>query len=378
MKYRVPEYRATLKGLEEQRADKIKEMQEILDGAKAETRAMNEEETAKFDTLEKEIASIDATIKAEERARKFEIDKGKSEDKKKEEVRVAEQVLASFIRGEEIRAGEMSTTANGNIIPSEFSSDIIRKVTELSGIFGAVNKVNSKGEYKQIVEKNKITAGWTDELAEVTASSADFDIITIGHHKLGSLVKLSLEIINQAHFPIVNEVRNQMVDAFTLKAEEGVIKGTGNKQPYGLMTGGTTFELAATTAITADELIKIFHALKAPYLPNAKWLINRETLCAIRLLKDDNGRYLFHEAELTSGYVGYILGKPVLLSEVMEDYQLMFGDFGRAYKANVNPDMTIQILNEVYASQGAKGVLGFMFFDGRPVNNEAYVVAKGA
>lgn len=363
-----------LKALIEQRADLQEELSNIVNKADLEERAMNEDEVAKFDEIESKINALDATIKREERARNME--NMSYEDQKNVEVRAGDEIVSAFIRGQEVRAGEMSTTSNGNIIPSDFSTDIIRKVKELSGIYSAVGKVNSTGTYKQIVEKNKITAGWTNELAEVTASSADFDIVEIGHHKLGSLAKLSYEIINQANFPIANEVMQQMVDAFVLKAEEGIIKGTGVGQPTGLMSGGTAFSLAAGTAITADELIKIYHALKAPYLPNAKWLVNRNTLCAIRLLKDSNDRYLFHEAELTSDYVGYILGKPVLLTEVMADYQVMFGDFGRAYKANVNPQMTIQILNEVYASQGAKGVLGFMFLDGKPVNNEAYVVAK--
>ncbi|WP_312373004.1 phage major capsid protein [Lachnoclostridium sp.] len=365
-----------LKALVEQRADLQEELNKLVSTADTEERAMSEEEAKKFDEIESKINALDGTIDREERARAMDMKRIVEQQKIEVEERAGSDIVTAFVRGQEVRAGEMTTTTNGNIIPSDFSTDIIRKVEELSGIYSAVGKVNSTGTYKQIVEKNKITAGWTNELAEVTASSADFDIIEIGHHKLGALAKLSYEIINQANFPIANEVMQQMVDAFVLKAEEGIIKGTGVGQPTGLMSGGTAFKLASATAITADEVIKIYHALKAPYLPNAEWLVSRNTLCAIRLLKDANGQYLFHEAELTSGYVGYILGKPVLLTEVTEDYQIMFGDFNRAYKANVNPQMTIQILNEVYASQGAKGVLGFMFLDGKPVNNEAYVVAK--
>lgn len=380
MKVRIPEYRADLKSLLEQRNDKVTELEKIVNAAKGETRAMTADEQGKFDALEAEITSIDATIEKEERARK--IFNKKPGDQTPDEKR-AEAAFDAFLRGDmtalrETRAasGAQDTLINENIIPSEFSNDIIRKVTELSGIYSAVNKVNSTGVYKQIVEDNKIKAGWTAELAEVTKSTGDFKILEISHHKLGSLVKLSYEIINQATFPIVGEVTSQMVDAFTQKIEEAVIKGTGSGQPTGLMSGGTAFDLASATAVTTDEIVKIYHTLKAPYLAKAEWLINRNTLCAVRLLKDKNDRYLFHEAEMTSGYYGYILGKPVLLSEFMPDYQFMFGDFNRAYKANANPQMTIQILNELYSTQGAKGVLGFVYLDGRPVNDEAYVVAK--
>jgi HK97 family phage major capsid protein len=167
-----------------------------------------------------------------------------------------------------------------------------------------------------------------------------------------------------------------MLDDFAYKTEQGVINGAGGDEPTGLMSGGTPFELGAENAVEADEIIKIFHTLKAPFMPGAKWLMNRNALCAIRLLKGEDGQYLFHEADLTSGYAGYILGKPILLSEVIDDFTILFGDFGRAYKANVNPSMTIQLLTEKYATMGAKGVLGFLWLDGRPVNNDAYVVAK--
>ena len=380
-KDRILELRAEAKELHEQRNDKVTELETLLGGVKSENRAMSEDEIKKFEGLEAEIRAIDATIAAEDKAREI-------AEKKRPEQRAgdgeAEKDFAAFLRGQrvttgvELRAvdGFQSTSLNENIIPAEFSSDIIRKVVELSGIFSSITRVNSKGIYKQIVEKNRISAGWTPELQEVTASTADFTILEIGHYKLGALVKLSLEIINQSEFPIVPEVTTQMVDAFTYKAEEALIKGDGAQKPLGLMSGGTPFELASATAITADELIKIFHQLKAPFMPGARWLINRNTLCSVRLLKDANDRYLFHEGALTDGFVGYILGKPVLLSEIMPDNEFLYGDFRRAYKANVHPGMTIQMLNELYAPQGAKGVLGFMWFDGRPVNQEAYITAK--
>lgn len=371
-----------LKSLHEQRNDKVSEMEALIDAAKAETRAVNADETAKFTALEGEIKAIDDTIALEERARNIADKKPPAE--KSEEKRAAHNAFDAYLRGYrndtgvEKRADAQSTVLNENIIPSEFSTDIIRKVTELSGVFNSVRKVNSKGVFKQIVEQNKITAGWTPELTEVMKSTADFKILEIGHHKLGALVKLSLEIINQAEFDIVGEVTQQMVDAFTLESEKAIIAGTGSDRPLGLFTGGTPVNLAAASAITADELIKIFHALKAPFIPQARWIISRNTLLAVRLLKDANDRYLFHEGTLTDGFAGYILGKPVVLSEVMPDYQFLFGDFNRAYRANVNPGMTIQALNELYITQGARGLVGFFWFDGRPVDDQAYIVAKGS
>ena len=278
----------------------------------------------------------------------------------------------------------MTVAGTGNIVPTEFSQDIIHDTVALSGVLNMVSIVNSKGKYKQIVSDsaNKISAGWTDEIAEITASDAKFKTIEIGHHKLTALSKLSIELINQNEFDIASEVMYQTERDFALKAETAIIKGDGSGKPYGLTTGGTAFTLASKTAVTADEIVKIYHKLKAAYQQEAVWIMSNDTLCAIRLLTDGSGRYIFHQNEnLTSGYAGFILGKPVLISDAMDNIgsetkPILFGDFGRAYKVNLNPDVSMQVLNEKYADFGMKGILSIIWIDGRPVNSEVYVTVS--
>lgn len=372
---RILETRA-LPTLLEQRNSLLDEMDNLVKKAKEETRAFSDDESNRFETIKSEISKIDKTLKAEEEARSFE-----KKEEKKEEKRSVEDIFSDFIKGETRAAGEMETTTNGNIIPTQLSNDIIKKVNELSGIFSKVRKVNSTGKYQQIIEKNKATAGWTDELVEVTKTNGDYEVVEIGHYKLGALTKVSLELVNQANFNVTSEVVNQISQSFAEKVEQAIIKGDGVKKPTGLVGGGVVVNLASKTAITADELIDIFHSLKAPYMANACWLMNRDTLCKVRKLKDLDGQYIF-QSDMTKEYVGYILGKPVLISEFMDSLggtsaaPIMFGDFEKAYIVNANPQQTIQILNEVYATQGAKGVLGFLFLDGKPVNAECYAVVK--
>ena len=62
-----------LKYLTEQRVENQNKMQDILNVAKCEKRALTEEEIKKFNELKKLIDEIDATIKAEEETRKNDI-----------------------------------------------------------------------------------------------------------------------------------------------------------------------------------------------------------------------------------------------------------------------------------------------------------------
>ena len=61
------------KGLEEKRNDLRQEMTDILNNSKKENRVMSEEEVARFDEIEKEINSIDATLERENKIEKMNI-----------------------------------------------------------------------------------------------------------------------------------------------------------------------------------------------------------------------------------------------------------------------------------------------------------------
>ena len=69
------------KGLEEKRNDLTSQMTALVDNAKAEERAMTEEEVANFDNLEKEIRNINATIEREEKMNNMEQKEIKKEER---------------------------------------------------------------------------------------------------------------------------------------------------------------------------------------------------------------------------------------------------------------------------------------------------------
>ena len=106
------------KELEEKRAALQEEMEALLNTAKSEERAMTEEDTGKFDELEKEIKGIDATLSAEKRAEELKITKEEEPmpEVRAEETKVTEEAevraFENFVRNnlEEIRSGEQQLT----------------------------------------------------------------------------------------------------------------------------------------------------------------------------------------------------------------------------------------------------------------------------
>ena len=142
-----------LKYLTEKRAENQEEMQNILNAAKLEKRALTEDEISKFNELKKLITEIDATINAEEEAREMNIEEKKKEISESEEKtenqeeKKEERAFVDFIVTGEERAASpgMSYGSNGAIVPTTIAKKIIEKVRELSPIYEKVEKFNTKG-----------------------------------------------------------------------------------------------------------------------------------------------------------------------------------------------------------------------------------------
>ena len=128
-----------LKYLTEKRAENQEEMQNLLNTAKLEKRALTEDEITKFNGLKKLITEIDATINAEEEAREMNIEEkkkevvGNNEETDNQEEKREERAFVDFIVTGEERATNpgMSYCSNGAIVPTTIAKKIIEKVKEL-------------------------------------------------------------------------------------------------------------------------------------------------------------------------------------------------------------------------------------------------------
>lgn len=86
---------------------------------------------------------------------------------------------------------------------------------------------------------------------------------------------------------------------------------------------------------SADSLIDLVYAPKAQYRPNARFVMNRRTVSAVRKFKDADGNYIWQPAQ-RAGETASLLGYPVSEIETMPDIAanapaIAFGDFRRGY-----------------------------------------------
>ena len=158
-----------------------------------------------------------------------------------------------------------------------------------------------------------------------------------------------------------------MAQAIALFIEGELLKGTTNKID-GLKGVTKVVTAAATTAVTADEIIDLQESIPDQYQANAYFIMNRATRTAIRKLKDGQGNYLLNkDANSRWGYT--LFGKDVYTSDNVDTMAagktaIFYGDMtGLAVKLTENID--IEVLREVKARQHLIEVVGFVELDAK-------------
>ncbi len=372
-----------LKKLNELRNDKVTELQAIMNSAKAEERAMSAEEMAKFTALEAEIANIDATIKAEERARDLTLNVVTDDKKKEIAIEVAEErAFDNYVRGEiaENRADiNLEKAANGAVIPKTIAKKIIETVKELSPIYALATKYNVKGEltfpvYDEATQK--ITCAYANEFTTLSSTSGKFTSVSLTGFLAGALSKVSQSLVNNSDFNLVSFVIQKMAEAISLFLEKELLVGTTNKMT-GILSSSLGETAAAATAVIVDELIDLQMTVPEIFQAKAVWIMNKATFKAIRKLKYEDGTFILNK-DLTMKFGWELLGKPVYVSENMPTMAISakaiaYGDMSGLYVKLVE-DVAIQVLREKYADEHALGVVGWIEADSKIIEPQKIAV----
>ena len=277
---------------------------------------------------------------------------------------------------------EGTDSEGGYLVPDEYERTLV-EVLEEENMFRQLAKVirTSSGDRKIPVVATKGTASWIDEEGAYTESDDSFGQVSIGAYKVGTMIKVSEELLNDSVFDLESYIAKEFVRRIGAKEEEAFFTGDGSGKPLGILaaTGGaeTGVTAASSTAVTADELMDLFYSLKSPYRKKAVWVLNDSTIKAVRKLKDSTGQYLW-QPSLVAGTPDTLLGRPVKTSAYMPVIAagaktIAFGDFSYYWIAD-RQGRSFKRLNELYAANGQVGFLGSQRVDGKLVLSEAVKV----
>lgn len=392
-----------IKGLKEKREDLKNQMRSILDSAKAEERALSDEEASKFDALDKEVKSIDSTIEREEKMNSLEEKEVKPETNKEltpAEKRMYKSIeerddynsFAEYIRSEvsgvknRADASSLTKSDNGAVIPKTIINKIIEKVEEISPVYKLATHYDIPGTANIPTEdtsSDSITVAYATEFTDLTSHSNKFGTVELTGYLYGALTKISKSLLKNSNFQLTNWVINKMSKKIAKFLEGELLNGTTSKVSGIAGSYDSTNmnkALASKSAVTSDELIDAQELVPDIYQADAIWVMNKATRTAIRKLKDSDNNYLLNR-DLSAKWGYTLLGKDVYCSDnvaklgAVSKNVIFYGDLsGLAVKEGEKTE--IQILNELFAAQHAIGVVAWGEIDAKVEDKQKIAVVS--
>ena len=393
--------------LREKRAKAWDAAKQFLDAKRGADGMLSEEDTATYDKMEQDVMNLGKEIERLERQAAIDAELSKAtstpltgkpgakmgKDETEKTGRASDEYKGSFWNAMRVKAPmpsvlnalqEGTDSEGGYLVPDEFERTLVEALEE-ENVFRTLAHVirTSSGDRKIPVVASKGSASWVDEEGAYQESDDAFSQVSIGAYKLGTMIKVSEELLADSVFDLEAYISKEFARRIGAREEESFFNGDGKGKPLGILaaTGGAEVGVtaASATAITADEVIDLFYSLKAPYRKNAVWLLNDATVKQIRKLKDSTGQYLW-QPSLVAGTPDTILGRPVKTSAFMPTAAagaktIAFGDFKYYWIAD-RQGRTFKKLSELYAANGQVGFLGTQRVDGKLILPEAIKVLK--
>ncbi|WP_242221191.1 phage major capsid protein [Shinella zoogloeoides] len=272
------------------------------------------------------------------------------------------RALATLIRAgddTEVRAAASDNNPDGGwfVLP-QVDTTIRTLLTDISSLRGLAEVVTiSTDKYERFYSFGKRGAQWVTERGDRPQDTARPELKkhSYGVAELYAAPAATRHVLDDASIDIANWLIQNAVHDFAETEGEAFWTGDGvDNSPKGLLTYGTTAEkdftrawgvhqhvaIGSTTPLAeqwADGLIKLIAALRKPYKPNARFIMNSATAVRIRTIKDEDGRFLWAPTgNLIEGVEHPLLGYQVEIDESMPDIgenalPIAFGDFRQGY-----------------------------------------------
>ena len=393
--------------LREKRAKAWDAAKQFLDAKRGADGMLSEEDTATYDKMEQDVMNLGKEIERLERQAAIDAELSKAtstpltgkpgakmgKDETEKTGRASDEYKCSFWNAMRVKAPmpavlnalqEGTDSEGGYLVPDEFERTLVEALEE-ENVFRTLAHVirTSSGDRKIPVVASKGSASWVDEEGAYQESDDAFSQVSIGAYKLGTMIKVSEELLADSVFDLEAYISKEFARRIGSREEESFFNGDGKGKPLGILAAAGGAEVGVTaasaTAITADEVIDLFYSLKAPYRKNAVWVLNDATVKQIRKLKDSTGQYLW-QPSLVAGTPDTILGRPVKTSAFMPTAAagaktIAFGDFKYYWIAD-RQGRTFKKLSELFAATGQVGFMGTQRVDGKLILPEAIKVLQ--
>ena len=249
-------------------------------------------------------------------------------------------------------ANTMSTgvdSEGGFLVHPEFMTDVTKRLESDESLLSKTKQF--------VVSSNNLTlpkdesqpwsggvqASWLGENAQYTATTPNtLSEVSFKLSKLGALVHITDELISDS-VALESYIRGMAPEAIMHKINEAIISGNGIGKPAGILGSTFKIEVAKEVAQVADTIvarnvIKMYSKMLPASRGKATWYVNAGCEEQLRMMKDDNGNFIYLAAgsQLNNSPYALLLGRPVVpmlgsLPALGEAGDIIFADLSYYY-----------------------------------------------
>jgi len=218
-----------------------------------------------------------------------------------------------------------SDPEGGYLVPAELHNQLVQKLIEVSPLRQMARVVNITGRGLEVPAQDaNAVAYWVGEGLPATATNPLFNKINIVAHKVNVEMRITHELLGDAAFDMAAMIVDHAARLLAAKEGAAFINGNGVNQPQGIMNAAGVLNVnnGGASFTNFDKIADMVAAMK---YRNPVFLMNRNTLAALRKLKDTTNQYLLGAGPngampMTIGApVAELFGIPVMIMQDMPD-----------------------------------------------------------
>lgn len=278
----------------------------------------------------------------------------------------------------------------GFMVPPDFSAAVSKIVMGEGSLLGRLNPiVTASNQVTVTVDETSpwgttgIYAEWMGEAGAFNARKPSFKQVTAQLYKVGALVPLSEELMQDAP-AIQSYITAKTADAIGSKVNEALINGDGLGKPLGLLKAPAlitqTKSASGSTAIAAADVGNMLSRMPPSSAGGAFWLAHSTVLPKLWTLT--LGQMPVYQPNWKDSPYGGLLSKEVVVSEYCQDYNTV-GDFmlvsGDGYLAAVkSAGVQTAVSLHFYFDQAVQAFRAYTRVGGMPIASAATARKNGS
>ncbi|MEZ3140587.1 phage major capsid protein [Citrobacter braakii] len=282
----------------------------------------------------------------------------------------------------------------GYAVPEELDRTILNLLKDEVVMRQEATTITVGGaNYKKLVNLGGTASGWVGE----TDARPETDASKLGQIEpfMGEIYgnpQATQTMLDDAFFNVEDWINRELAIEFAEQEEIAFTSGNGMKKPKGFLAYASTLDPDKTRAfgtlqhilsgaaagVTAETIIKLVYTLRKVHRNGAKFMMNNNSLFAIRILKDSEGNYLWRpglELGQPSSLVGYGVAENEQMPDIAADAKaIAFGNFRRGY--TIVDRIGTRILRDPYTNKPFVGFYTTKRTGGMLVDSQAIKLLK--